>query len=93
MTTLLKLNRDIFLRSLCLQTVFAFVTFQGASLGDGVVAANAILMNFLMLISFAMDGFAYAMEAIVGKAIGERAKKALLASLVVALGWSVVIAE
>ncbi|MCV5887815.1 MATE family efflux transporter DinF, partial [Escherichia coli] len=46
-----KLNRDIFLRSLCLQAAFSFMTFQGASLGDEVVAANAVLMSFLMIIS------------------------------------------
>ncbi|EHP3973290.1 MATE family efflux transporter [Vibrio parahaemolyticus] len=60
-----KLNRDIFLRSLCLQAAFSFMTFQGASFGDDVVAANAVLMSFLMMISYGMDGFAYAMEAIV----------------------------
>ncbi len=58
-----KLNRDIFLRSLCLQATFSFMTFQGASFGDEVVAANAVLMSFLMMISYGMDGFAYAMEA------------------------------
>lgn len=66
-----KLNRDIFLRSLCLQAAFSFMTFQGASFGDDVVAANAVLMSFLMMISYGMDGFAYAMEAMVGKAIGK----------------------
>jgi MATE family multidrug resistance protein len=54
-----KLNRDIFLRSLCLQATFSFMTFQGASFGDDVVAANAVLMSFLMMISYGMDGFAY----------------------------------
>lgn len=58
-----KLNRDIFLRSLCLQATFTFMTFQGASFGDEIVAANAVLMSFLMMISYGMDGFAYAMEA------------------------------
>ncbi|MGL4833916.1 MAG: MATE family efflux transporter, partial [Shewanella sp.] len=40
---LLRLNRDIFIRSLCLQVAFAFMTFQGAGLGDNTVAANAVL--------------------------------------------------
>ncbi|MCZ4263290.1 MATE family efflux transporter, partial [Limimaricola sp. G21655-S1] len=50
MVRLLGLNRDIFLRSLCLQLCFAFMTLQGARLGDVAVAANAVLLNFLMLI-------------------------------------------
>lgn len=91
MGRLLKLNRDIFLRSLCLQTAFTFMTFQGATLGDNVVAANAVLMSFLMLVSYAMDGFAYAMEALVGKAIGARSRDALGRSLVGATFWSLII--
>jgi MATE family multidrug resistance protein len=67
---LFTLNRDIFLRSLCLQSVFVFIAFQGAAYGDNTVAANAVLLSFLMLVSYAMDGLAYAAESLVGKAIG-----------------------
>ncbi|NIY85252.1 MATE family efflux transporter DinF [Vibrio hepatarius] len=86
-----KLNRDIFLRSLCLQAAFTFMTFQGASFGDEIVAANAVLMSFLMMISYAMDGFAYAMEAMVGKAIGAKDRQQLSQSLVGTFFWSLVI--
>lgn len=86
-----KLNRDIFLRSLCLQATFTFMTFQGASFGDEIVAANAVLMSFLMMISYGMDGFAYAMEAMVGKAIGARDRQQLSESLVGTFFWSLVI--
>ncbi|MBR9875937.1 MAG: MATE family efflux transporter DinF [Vibrionaceae bacterium] len=87
----IKLNRDIFLRSLCLQAAFSFMTFQGASFGDDVVAANAVLMSFLMIISYGMDGFAYAMEAMVGKAIGAKDRQQLSASLIGTFCWSLVI--
>ncbi|MGD8118682.1 MATE family efflux transporter DinF [Vibrio sp. TRT 29B02] len=86
-----KLNRDIFLRSLCLQAAFTFMTFQGASFGDEIVAANAVLMSFLMIISYGMDGFAYAMEAMVGKAIGAKDKQQLSHSLFGTFFWSFVI--
>ncbi len=88
---LFKLNRDIFLRSLCLQACFTFMTFQGASLGVDIVAANAVLMSFLMMISYGMDGFAYAMEAMVGKAIGAKSKSQLSDSLIGTTFWSLVI--
>ncbi|MEE3880725.1 MATE family efflux transporter DinF [Vibrio sp. YYF0003] len=87
----IKLNRDIFLRSLCLQAAFSFMTFQGASFGDDVVAANAVLMSFLMIISYGMDGFAYAMEAMVGKAIGAKDRQQLSVSLIGTFFWSLVI--
>ncbi|NAW57634.1 MULTISPECIES: MATE family efflux transporter DinF [unclassified Vibrio] len=86
-----RLNRDIFLRSLCLQATFSFMTFQGASFGDEVVAANAVLMSFLMMISYGMDGFAYAMEALVGKAVGARDRGELNESLVGTSFWSLII--
>lgn len=69
---LLVLNRDIFIRSLLLQLCFSFMTFYGARLGEITLAANAVLLNFLMLVSFALDGIAYAAEAKVGKAKGEQ---------------------
>lgn len=66
-----QLNRDILIRTLCLELCFVFITFQGARLGDNMVAANAILMNFLLLISFGLDGIANAAEAMIGKAHGQ----------------------
>ncbi|CAH0532302.1 DNA damage-inducible protein F [Vibrio stylophorae] len=90
-SALLKLNRDIFLRSLCLQAVFSFVAFRGAAMGDEIVAANAVLMSFVMLVSYGMDGFAYAMEAMVGKAVGRRSRDDLAASLWVTGFWGVMV--
>ncbi|MCY9838074.1 MATE family efflux transporter DinF [Aeromonas media] len=89
---LLGLNRDIFIRSLCLQLCFAFMTLQGARLGDVAVAANAVLLNFLMLISYGLDGFAYAVEAMVGRAIGQRDRQGLREAIVLNLGWALLIA-
>ncbi|MBD1566227.1 MATE family efflux transporter DinF [Vibrio sp. SA48] len=86
-----KLNRDIFLRSLCLQAVFSFMTFQGAAFGDQTVAANAVLMSFLMMISYGMDGFAYAMEAMVGKAIGAKSEQQLKGAIIGSFFWSAII--
>ncbi|MFM5753176.1 MATE family efflux transporter DinF [Aeromonas veronii] len=93
MVRLLGLNRDIFLRSLCLQLCFAFMTLQGARLGDVAVAANAVLLNFLMLISYGLDGFAYAVEAMVGRAIGQRDRQKLQEAIVLNLGWAALIAS
>ncbi len=89
---LLGLNRDIFIRSLCLQLCFAFMTLQGARLGDVTVAANAVLLNLLMLISYGLDGFAYGAEAMVGRAIGRRDRQELREVIVLNLGWALLIA-
>lgn len=84
----IALNRDIFLRTLCLQIAFTFMTLQGVKLGDDVVSANAVLMQFLSLISFSMDGLAYAAEALVGKSIGSRRLDKLKEAIKVIIFWS-----
>jgi len=86
------LNRDIFIRTLCLEICFIFITFQGTRLGDTVVAANAILLNFLLLISFGLDGIANAAEVLVGKAKGEKNTNALHKSVSLALFWTAIFA-
>jgi MATE family multidrug resistance protein len=83
-------NRDIFIRSLALQGVFFLLTVQGTRLGDATVAANALLLNGLMVTAYALDGLAHAVEALCGHAIGGRDRTALRRSLVVACGWSLI---
>lgn len=63
-------NRDIMIRSLSLIFVFAWFMAQGARYGETVLAANAILMHFVSVSAYFLDGFAFAAEALVGKAVG-----------------------
>ena len=86
--SLMAVNRDIFLRSLALQLVFFLVTVQGTRLGDATVAANALLLNGLLLTAHALDGLAHAVEALSGHAIGAGDRRSLERVMVVAGGWS-----
>ena len=83
-----QLNRDILIRTLCLEVCFVFITFQGARLGDSVIATNAILMNFVLLISFGLDGIANATEVLVGKAQGQKNVKQRNFVVKIALFWT-----
>jgi len=65
-----KLNADLFVRSLCFIVVYVGWTVISSSYGDVELAASALMMKLFMLFSFFIDGFAYAGEALVGKAIG-----------------------
>jgi len=85
---LLAVNRDIFIRTLALNLVFFLITVQGGRLGDATVAANALLLNGLLLTAEALDGLAHAIEALCGHAIGARDRVALRRTLTVAGGWS-----
>ncbi|VAW33537.1 DNA-damage-inducible protein F [hydrothermal vent metagenome] len=92
-----SLNRDIFIRTLCLMTVFAMMTRGSARLGELSLAANAVLLNFFYLMSYGLDGFAHAVESLCGQAYGANDKKALkqimqrvfVISLVIAIIFSV----
>ncbi len=87
-----SVNLDIFLRTLCLVTAFAYFTAQGAKMGDVTLAANAVLMNFFTLMAFALDGFAFAAEALVGAAMGARDRAALRAAVRVSTLWALLMA-
>lgn len=75
---LLRLNRDIMLRSLMLQLCFGSLTVLGARIGPQVVAVNAVLLMFITFTAYALDGFAYAVEAFAGEAHGAKDGSKLL---------------
>ena len=67
---LFALNRDILLRTVSLVAAYVWFTRSGARSGDAILAANAVLINFLWIAGYGLDGFANATEALVGEAIG-----------------------
>ena len=77
MVRFFQINRDIFLRTLCLVSVTVFFTSAGAAQGEIVLAVNTLLMQLFTLFSYIMDGFAYAGEALAGKHIGSGNRQAL----------------
>ena len=85
---LLAVNGDIFIRTLCLVASFGWFAHCGAALGDDVLAANALLLNFQTFMAFGLDGFAHAAEALVGAAIGARDAAALRRSINLSLIWA-----
>ncbi|SDV49257.1 MATE family efflux transporter [Chitinasiproducens palmae] len=78
---LVGVNRDIFVRTFCLLAALAAFSRGSARLGDTILAANAVLQVFGNLTSFALDGIAQAVEALVGTAVGRRDRAAFAAAL------------
>jgi MATE family, multidrug efflux pump len=72
----MAINRDIMIRTLCLIFAFSWFTAQAAKSGDIILAANAILLNFITLSAFFLDGFAVAAETLVGQAMGANNRSA-----------------
>lgn len=92
MSRFFNVNRDIFLRTLCLIAVTTYFTSAGASQGEITLAVNTLLMQLFTLFSFFMDGFAYAGEALTGKYIGAKDSLSLQAMIKRLFRWGISIA-
>ncbi len=84
-------NTDILARSLMLQAIFLSFLFLAADFGDVTLAANQVLLQFLHITAYALDGFAFAAEALVGQAVGARDRAGLRRGAVLSSVWGGVI--
>jgi MATE family multidrug resistance protein len=82
-----SVNGDIMIRSVVLQVSFTTFVFLGAGQGDITLAANQVLLQFLEITAYAMDGFAFAAESLVGQAVGARSSPALRKSATLTSVW------
>lgn len=89
---MMGVNSDILIRSLLLEAIFVSFMFMGAGQGDVTLAANQVLLQFLMIASYALDGFAFSAEALVGKATGARSPLRVRRAALLASGWGMAMA-
>ena len=80
-------SSDILLRTLMLEAIFVSFTFIGAWFGNEELAANHVLLQFFMITAFLLDGFAFAVEALVGQAFGGKNLKAFRKSALMCSQW------
>jgi MATE family multidrug resistance protein len=85
------LNTDILLRSLMLMIIFSSFVFIGARFGDVTLAANEVLIQFMYITAYAMDGFAFAAETLIARAIGRGDRAYVRRSAVVTSTWGLAI--
>ncbi|GAA4774561.1 MATE family efflux transporter [Stakelama sediminis] len=78
---LFAVNADIMIRTIALLFLFAWFANAGARLGTVPLAANQVLMQFVSIAAFVLDGFAFTAESRIGMAIGagsrERFRRAI----------------
>ncbi len=87
---LIQINGHIFVRTACLLATMAWFTHLGARQGDALLAANAILLNFLSFTSYGLDGFAHAAETLSGSAVGQNNKARLARVIRICMVWGLV---
>lgn len=89
---LIRVNRYLFVRTILLLIVMLFFTAQGARQGDAILAANAVLLTFLSIISNALDGFAFAVEALCGEYYGRKDKVNFCKIIRISTLWALFVA-
>ena len=82
-----RVNTDIMIRSVLLQAIMVSFLFLGADFGDVPLAANQVLLQFIHVTAFGLDGFAFSAEVLVGTALGARNRAALRRGALMASGW------
>ena len=80
-------SRDILLRTVILQLSFTSFVFLGARFGDVTLAANQVLLQFLQITAFGLDGIAFAAEALIGQAVGARNQGEVRRASRMAMQW------
>ncbi|WP_170560894.1 MATE family efflux transporter [Ruegeria atlantica] len=86
---MMQVNGDIMVRSVLLTGAFTTFLFVGSDLGDVNLAANQVLLQFLEITAFALDGFAFSAEALVGSAVGARDRAQVRRASIMASQWGV----
>lgn len=84
----LGVNGDIMVRSLALLTVFLWFMADGAAQGDEILAANSVLMQFISVSAFFLDGLAFSAEALVGRSVGAGDRAAFLLTVRRTTAWA-----
>jgi len=88
---LFALSRDLMIRSAALMGAFAFFSAQMSRSGEIVLASSAVLLNFLMVTAFFLDGQAQAAEHYCGKAVGANFRPAFEQALRRSILWGLAI--
>ncbi len=88
LTQLFNISANLVVRTFMVQLPFLLVAVLGASLGDVVLAANAVLLLFLQVTAYGLDGFAHAAETLAGYAYGKRDPKGLRQASSYSAAWA-----
>ena len=90
--TAMILNFDIFIRNMGVVFALAYFTAESAKMGDTILAANAVLLNFQLFMAHGLDGFAHAAQALGGRAVGAGDRASFRHAVRVSSLWAIVAA-
>jgi len=85
------LNTDILIRSALLMLIFTSFVFYGSGFGDVTLAANEVLIQFMYITAYGMDGFAFAAETLIARAYGRRDPARVRRSALITSVWGLIV--
>ncbi|WP_096187779.1 MATE family efflux transporter [Evansella halocellulosilytica] len=88
--SMLNVNRDLFLRTVCLLAMTVSFTAMGASLGEVTLAANAVLLQVHYIMAYLIGGFANASSILIGRSIGKKDKLLYKRVFLLSVQWGLV---
>src|SRR5690606_580989 len=86
------LSRDLMIRSMALMGAYAGFAALGSRLGEVPLAANAVLLNLLMVVGFFLDGIEQAAGHWGGKGRGANGRPAFERTYGLSMLWGLIIA-
>lgn len=87
---LIFVNGFIFIRTIFLMTALALIMRMAGGMGEVEMAASHVAMQFMLLMSLGLDGFAHAAEALAGAAWGHARREVFRRWVMLTSGWAVV---
>lgn len=87
---MIKVNLDLFIRSICLLTVYTLFTSKGAQMGEVELAANAVLFQLHFIMAYALGGFGNASSILIGRAIGSNNNQLVACTLKLSAKWGMI---
>ncbi len=88
-TEFFNVNKDIFIRTIFLILTYAFFNIKSEDEGLIILAVNAIFLQYLYILSYGIDGFAYAVESLAGKYFGKRNQSDLNKAVRYSFYWGI----
>ena len=86
-----KIGGDILIRTFAVLFCHAFFTSKAGALSDTVLAINTILMQFIHILAYGIDGFAFAAESLVGRYKGAQEIANLKRAVRYSFSWALLL--
>ena len=88
LNSMMRMNRDLFIRTFCLLAVYNLFGAYGLRYGDKILAANAVLMQIQFVMAHVLGGLGNTNTVFVGRALGAKNPALYFKTMKISFFWS-----